>query len=122
MRQKGLLAAALMHNPDLILMDEPFSGLNVGSSLVLRSLIQELAVRGKVILFSSHELETVERICSHVVILHRGKLLLMTPSKASKTDGPADAGRNFLSTRCGAGCIHHFARDCGSDSCLKITH
>ena len=64
-----------MHNPDLILMDEPFSGLDVGSALVLRSLIQELAVRVKVILFSSHELETVERICSHVVILHRGKIV-----------------------------------------------
>lgn len=75
MRQKVLLAAALMHNPDLILMDEPFSGLDVGSALVLRSLIQELAARGKVILFSSHELETVERICSHVVILHRGKVV-----------------------------------------------
>ena len=74
MRQKVLLAA-LMHNPDLILLDEPFSGLDVGSSLVLRSLIQELAARGKVILFSSHELETVERICSHVVILHRGKIV-----------------------------------------------
>jgi len=75
MRQKILLSAALMHNPDLILLDEPFSGLDVGSSLILRSLIEELARRGKVVLFSSHELETVERICSHVVILHRGKLV-----------------------------------------------
>ena len=48
---------------------------SVGSALVLRSLIQELAARGKVILFSSHELETVQRICSHVVILHRGKIV-----------------------------------------------
>ena len=64
-----------MHNPDLILLDEPFSGLDVGTSLVLRSLIQELAARGKVILFSSHELETVERISSHVVILHKGKIV-----------------------------------------------
>ncbi|MGC2656584.1 MAG: ABC transporter ATP-binding protein [Bryobacteraceae bacterium] len=75
MRQKVLLSAALLHNPDLILLDEPFSGLDVGSALVLRSLIQELAARGKVILFSSHELETVERVCSHVVILHRGKVV-----------------------------------------------
>jgi ABC-2 type transport system ATP-binding protein len=43
--------------------------------LVVRSLIQELAARGKVVLFSSHELETVERVCSHVVILHRGKIV-----------------------------------------------
>ena len=75
MRQKVLLIAALMHNPQLILLDEPFSGLDVASSLVLRSLIQELAARGKVVLFSSHELDTVERICSRVVILHHGKLV-----------------------------------------------
>jgi ABC-2 type transport system ATP-binding protein len=75
MRQKVLLSAALLHNPDLILLDEPFSGLDVATGLVLRSLIQELAARGKVVLFSSHELETVERVCSHVVILHRGKVV-----------------------------------------------
>ena len=75
MRQKILLSAALMHNPDLVLLDEPFSGLDVGSSLILRSLMEELARRGKVELFSSHELDTVERICSHVVILHRGKVV-----------------------------------------------
>jgi len=75
MRQKVLLAAALLHNPDLILLDEPFSGLDVASALVLRSLIQELAARGKVVLFSSHELDTVERVCSRVVILHRGKIV-----------------------------------------------
>jgi ABC-2 type transport system ATP-binding protein len=75
MRQKILIAAALMHNPDLVLLDEPFSGLDVGSALVLRSLIQELARRGKVVLFSSHELDTVERVCSHVVILHRAKVV-----------------------------------------------
>jgi len=75
MRQKVLIAAALMHNPDLVLLDEPFSGLDVGSAMVLRSLIQELAARGKMVLFSSHELETVERICSRVVIVHQGKLV-----------------------------------------------
>jgi ABC-2 type transport system ATP-binding protein len=75
MRQKVLISAALLHNPDLILLDEPFSGLDVSTGLVLRSLIQELAARGKVVLFSSHELETVERVCSRVVILHRGKLV-----------------------------------------------
>jgi ABC-2 type transport system ATP-binding protein len=75
MRQKVLLSAALLHNPDLLLLDEPFSGLDVGTGLVLRSLIQELARRGKVVLFSSHEMETVERVCSHVVILNRGRIV-----------------------------------------------
>ena len=75
MRQKVLLAAALLHNPDLLLLDEPFSGLDVGSALVLRELIQELAGRGKVVLFSSHDLETVERVSARVVILHRGRVV-----------------------------------------------
>src|SRR5262245_3673046 len=75
MRQKVLLAAALLHNPELLLLDEPFSGLDVGASLVLRSLIQELAGRGKVVLFSSHELETVERVSTHGVILHHGRVV-----------------------------------------------
>lgn len=75
MRQKILLSAALLHNPEVVLLDEPFSGLDVGTGLVLRSLILELAARGKVVLFSSHELETVERVSSRVVILHRGKVV-----------------------------------------------
>ncbi len=75
MRQKVLLSAALMHNPSLVLLDEPFSGLDIGSSLILRPLIEELARRGKVVLFSSHELETVERLCEHIVILHRGQVV-----------------------------------------------
>jgi ABC-2 type transport system ATP-binding protein len=75
MRQKVLLAAALLHNPDLVLLDEPFSGLDVGSALVLRSLIEELARRGKGVLLSSHEMDTVERLCARVVILHRGKVV-----------------------------------------------
>ncbi|MGA2146171.1 MAG: ABC transporter ATP-binding protein [Bryobacteraceae bacterium] len=75
MRQKILLAAALLHNPELMLLDEPFSGLDVNSALVLRDLIGQLAARGKVVLFSSHELDTVERVCSRVVILHKGRVV-----------------------------------------------
>lgn len=75
MRQKILISAALLHNPSLILLDEPFSGLDIASALVLRGLMEELASRGKVVLFSSHELATVERVCSRVVILHKGKLV-----------------------------------------------
>ena len=75
MRQKVLIAAALLHNPDLVMLDEPFSGLDVGSALVLRRLVQELAARGKVVLFSSHELDTVERVSTRVVILHKGRIV-----------------------------------------------
>ena len=75
MRQKVLLSAALLHTPDLILLDEPFSGLDVASALVMRNVLKEMARRGKVVLLSSHELETVERVCTHVVILHRAKVV-----------------------------------------------
>jgi ABC-2 type transport system ATP-binding protein len=74
MRQKVLLAAALFHNPDLILLDEPFSGLDVGSALILRDLTKKLAARGKTILLSSHEMDTIERVCSRVVILSKGRV------------------------------------------------
>jgi ABC-2 type transport system ATP-binding protein len=75
MRQKILLSAALLHNPDLLFLDEPFSGLDVNSALVMRSLIREFAARGKVVLFSSHELDTVERVCSRVLIIHKGRII-----------------------------------------------
>lgn len=85
MRQKILLAAALLHNPDLVLLDEPFSGLDVNSALVLRELIQLLAKRGKVVLFSSHELETVERVSTRVIILHKGKVVANDSIAALRT-------------------------------------
>jgi len=75
MRQKVLLSAALLHNPEIVLLDEPFTGLDVNSALILRSLFQDLAGQGKIVLFSSHELDAVERICSHVVILHKGRVV-----------------------------------------------
>jgi ABC-2 type transport system ATP-binding protein len=75
MRQKILISAALLHNPELIVLDEPFSGLDVNSGMVLRRVIRSLAEAGKVVLFSSHVLEVVEKVCSRVVILHRGKVV-----------------------------------------------
>jgi ABC-2 type transport system ATP-binding protein len=75
MQQKILLAAALLHNPDMLILDEPLSGLDVTSSLIVRNLICSLAREGKVILFSSHILELVEKVCSRVMILHKGVLV-----------------------------------------------
>jgi predicted permease len=75
MRQKILLSAALLHDPDILVLDEPFSGLDVTSALMLRSLLRALAGRGKMILYSSHVLEVVEKICSSVVILRKGEVV-----------------------------------------------
>lgn len=75
MRQKILLSAALLHNPDILILDEPFSGLDVTSAMVLRSLIRGLAEQGKMILYSSHVLEVVEKVCSQVLILKKGEVV-----------------------------------------------
>jgi ABC-2 type transport system ATP-binding protein len=73
MKQKILIIAALLHDPDVVIFDEPDSGLDVTTILVLRHLVRTLADRGKAILYSSHVLEVVERLCTRVVVLHRGR-------------------------------------------------
>ena len=75
MRQKILIIAALLHDPDLLILDEPESGLDLAAGLVLRHLIPILAARGKMILYSSHVLDYVERLCGEVVVLHRGSIV-----------------------------------------------
>ena len=75
MRQKVLISAALLHDPELIFFDEPESGLDVTTVLVLRNLVRTLAARGKAILYSSHILEIVERVCTRVIVIHQGAVV-----------------------------------------------
>ncbi len=75
MRQRVLLISALMHNPDLIIFDEPQSGLDVTSALIFHQLIAALQGEGKMVLYCSHVLEVVEKVCSHVTILQKGRQL-----------------------------------------------
>jgi ABC-2 type transport system ATP-binding protein len=75
MRQKILIAAALVHNPDLILLDEPLSGLDVNAAIVVKDLLAALAAAGKTILYSSHVLDVVEKVCNRVLIIHQGNLI-----------------------------------------------
>jgi ABC-2 type transport system ATP-binding protein len=75
MKQRLLIATALLHNPELLVFDEPLSGLDVTSTLVFKGLIRELQLAGKAILYSSHQLEIVERLCNSVIILKNGSIL-----------------------------------------------
>lgn len=75
MRQKILIAAALLHNPDLVLLDEPLSGLDVNASIMVKDLLAALARDGKTILYSSHVLDVVEKVCDRVLIIHKGHLI-----------------------------------------------
>ena len=75
MRQKVLITAAVLHDPRLVVLDEPFSGLDVSAARVLKGFVRTLAEQGKMVLFSSHVLEVVEQVCSRVVILKDGQIV-----------------------------------------------
>jgi ABC-2 type transport system ATP-binding protein len=75
MRQKIVISAALLHDPAVVLFDEPETGLDVTTTMMLRYLVRLLASRGKAILYSSHILEVVERVCDKVIVLHKGDVV-----------------------------------------------
>ena len=75
MRQKIVISAALLHDPAVVIFDEPETGLDVATTLMLRHLVRTLASRGKAILYSSHILEVVEKVCDRVIVLHQGNVV-----------------------------------------------
>ena len=75
MRQKVLVLAAILHNPDVLLLDEPLSGLDVSTVLIFKEILAAFVRLGKVIVFSSHLIDVVERICDRVIIIDRGTIL-----------------------------------------------
>ncbi len=79
MRQRVLIAAALLHDPALLIFDEPLSGLDVVSSRLFKDLLELLAAQGKAVLYISHVLETVEQVCSRVVVIAKGRILADAP-------------------------------------------
>src|SRR5262249_59746293 len=75
MKQRVLISAALLHDPDVLILDEPLSGIDVTSAQLFRHLLTALAKEAKTILYISHVLEVVERVCSQVVIIYKGKII-----------------------------------------------
>ena len=75
MKQRVLISAALLHDPDVLILDEPLSGIDVTSALLFKHLLNELARRGKMILYISHVLEVVEKVCAQVIIIYNGRIM-----------------------------------------------
>lgn len=75
MRQKIVIIAALVHNPNVIIMDEPFVGLDPLSTHTLKDLMKELTKEGKIIFFSTHVLDVAEKLCNKIAIIKDGKIL-----------------------------------------------
>lgn len=96
MLQRAGIAQALLHNPDLLILDEPFTGLDPLARSAFRNLLVELRDNGKTIFFSSHELSEAETICDHVAIVKNGKVMLHGAMKDLIGDGNDNLERFFL--------------------------
>jgi ABC-2 type transport system ATP-binding protein len=97
MRQRILLIAAVMDNPEVLILDEPLSGLDVTSALIFKNLVLALAAKGKAVLFCSHVLEVVEKICSQLIILRKGQVIAYgSTSEVRENLGQSSLESTFL--------------------------
>ncbi|MGM9986195.1 MAG: ABC transporter ATP-binding protein, partial [Bacillaceae bacterium] len=75
MRQKVLLISSLLHNPDILFLDEPLSGLDANSVMIIKELMAQLAKEGKTIFYSSHIMEVVEKISNRIILINNGEIV-----------------------------------------------
>ena len=100
MKQKLVLVSALLHEPKLLVLDEPFVGLDPAASFELKKMLHELASRGSAVFFSSHVLEVVEKLCNKIAIIREGKLL--AAGKTEEIRGNSSLEEVFLGMEVGA--------------------
>jgi len=107
MQQKIQFIAALLHEPDLIIMDEPFSGLDPVNASLLMDTLLDLRREGKAILFSTHRMDQVEKLCDNIAIIYKGRIVLEGEMREIKSRYPANrvhvnfAGDEELLRACG---------------------
>ncbi|MBQ8915182.1 MAG: ATP-binding cassette domain-containing protein [Clostridia bacterium] len=75
-QQKIQLITAVAHDPDIVILDEPFSGLDPVNAMLLKGVVKELIAKGKIVLFSSHQMSYIEEFCDHIAILHKGRVAI----------------------------------------------
>ena len=117
MQQKAQLVATLLHDPEILIMDEPMSGLDPVASDLILDLLQELRRQGKTLVLSSHQMETVERLCDAIALINRGEKIL--DGSVSEVKGRHRANTvvlafegdgAFLETLPGVSAVNHFSR------------
>ena len=96
MLQRAGIAQALLHDPDLLVLDEPFTGLDPLARIHFRELMRDLRERGKTIFFSSHELGETELLCDAVAIMKKGRAVYQGPVRTIAGDGERNLERLFL--------------------------
>lgn len=89
-QQKIQLITALAHDPDIIILDEPFSGLDPVNAMILKSVVKEEIAKGKIVLFSSHQMNYIEEFCDDIAILNEGKVVLQGDIREIKKSYPRD--------------------------------
>ena len=89
-QQKIQLITALAHNPDIIILDEPFSGLDPVNAMLLKDVVKEQIAKGKIVLFSSHQMSYIEEFCDSIAILNNGVVALHGDLHDIKRDYPRD--------------------------------
>jgi ABC-2 type transport system ATP-binding protein len=94
MQQKAQLLATLLHDPDILILDEPMSGLDPVAANLVRDILLELRRQGKTLVLSSHQMETVERLCDAIALLNRGEKLLDGPVSEVKSATAATTSRS----------------------------
>jgi len=97
MKQKVLIASALMHRPEVLFLDEPLTGLDANAALIVKELIRSLAAQGRTIFFCSHVLEVVERVCSIIIIINNGRAIADgTPAQIALRTGAQSLEEAFI--------------------------
>jgi ABC-2 type transport system ATP-binding protein len=89
-QQKIQLITALVHNPDIIILDEPFSGLDPVNAMLLKDVVKEQIALGKIVLFSSHQMSYIEEFCDSIAILNGGRVVITGDLAKIKYDYPRD--------------------------------
>jgi ABC-2 type transport system ATP-binding protein len=105
MRQKVLLASGLLHNPDIIILDEPLSGLDANSVIIIKELISRLAKEGKSIFYCSHMMDIVEKVSDHIVLIDEGRIIANGTIEQLKTEHPGKTLEQIFAVLTGKGSL-----------------